>query len=564
MTGLPAGRLGAGGMAVAGAVAGDDGLLVAGAPAEMIAPAWRRWGDELAEHVDATFLVWDKQAGRGVLARGRAGETPVLVARGEGRTLAFATDPGALLQLLRAQPAPDPAAVAAWLVRGAPPVGRTLLAGVGRLLPGEHLRLGAGRVERVRHWRPAFAEPIRDRGEALDALRQALTDAVRRAGSARAALLLSGGLDSTAVAALSDAPRPLALHGAFPQDPEVDESAAVDATVAELGLRGIRAVVTDVRPHVAAAAHAARWQAPLPTPNEPIWSALVAQAAARGADAILDGEGGDSVLGPAPFVLADLLARGRLLGARSAARDLVGADVATRALWRFGVVGLVPGGVHQRWRRRRGAKRYAPSWVRPEVAAELLAADRPWDWKRLDGPRWWAERAHGLTDRLDASGAHDLPRRRAAEVGLPSRHPLQDPALVELALRLHPALLHDPAGDRSLAREALAGIIPDHVGTATAKPRFNAIQERWLLAERGEAEQLLGADALVGDYVDLASVREWLLGDPARHPAGRTRWPLDAWRVLSLEIWLREHAGMNRRVEASEKEQVLIQTTVLP
>jgi hypothetical protein len=107
------------------------------------------------------------------------------------------------------------------------------------------------------------------------------------------------------------------------------------------------------------------------------------------------------------------------------------------------------------------------------------------------------------------------------------------------------------------------GIVPEHVRTATTKPRFNALQERWLLAERGEAERLLGADALIGEYVDLAAVREWLLGDPARHPAGRTRWPLDAWRVLALELWLREYAGMNRSSEASRREQVFIETSVL-
>jgi hypothetical protein len=185
-------------------------------------------------------------------------------------------------------------------------------------------------------------------------------------------------------------------------------------------------------------------------------------------------------------------------------------------------------------------------------------------WKRLDGPRWWAERAYGLTDGLDASGAHDLPRRRAATVGLPARHPLQDPELIDLALRLDPTLLHDPDRDRPLARDALEGTVPEHVRTAAFKPHFNAVQERWLLAERATADELLGPDALVGAYVDLPAVRGWLLGDPARHPAGRARWPLDAWRVLALELWLRELAGRNREFGASEKGQVLVELRVLP
>jgi asparagine synthase (glutamine-hydrolysing) len=559
----PAGRLEDGRLTIAGAAAGADGLIVAGAPVALVEPAWRRWGEDLAAHVDATFAVWDEGWGGGVGARARGGATPVLFAEEPG-ALAFAGDPGPLLELLRTRPAPDPAGIGAWLARGTAPVGGTLLAGVHRLLPGEHLRIGAGAVRRGRHHRPAFAEPIRERDEAVAALREALERAVGRAAGPRVALLLSGGLDSTTVAALSPQPRPLALHAAFPHDPEVDETAAVDATVAALSLNGIRAAVADGRPLAAAAAHSARWHAPLPSPTEPIWAALVARAAQEGAEVVLDGEGGDSVLGPAPFILADLLGRGRLRAARAAAADLVGADLAARALWRYGAIGLLPAGVHEAWRRRRGARRYAADWMRPQVAEALFEADRRWDWKRLDGPRWWAERAHGLVDGLDASGAHDLPRRRAAEAGLQSRHPLQDQQLIDVALRLEPTLLHDADRDRPLARDALAGIVPDHVRRPATKPAFNTLQERWLVAEQPTAERLLGPDALVAEYVDIDAVRAWILGDPARHPAGRTRWPLDAWRVLSLEVWLREHAGRNEAHAESDFEQVSLDFGVIP
>ena len=542
-----------------------DGLLTAGLAPDRLAEAWRAWGPAAAWHVDATFLIWDETSRRGVLSRDRSGATPVLLAE-HGPRLAFAVDPGPLADLLPTAPAVDPAGIAGWLVDGAPPVGRTLLSGVRRLAPGHHLVLNGCAWQEGVHWQPAYAEPLRDRTEAVERVRTVLSTVVADAWTPDSALLLSGGLDSTAVAALSPNPRPLVLHGAFPEAPEVDESAAVDATVATLGLNGFRAATVEPRPLAAAVEHTACWRAPLGTPNEPLWAALLARACREGAQAVLDGEGGDSVFGPSPFVIADDLRAGRWRAAHQAAVALVGAPLAGRALTRFGAIGAIPAGPHHAWRRLRGARRLAPEWLRPSPARALLAAGSPWAWKRLDGPRWWAQRVHELGVQLDASGAHDLPRRRAWALGLQAHHPLQDPRLVDLALGLEPAFAHDPVRDRPLARDALAGIVPEHVRQRTTKPFFNAVQERWLLAERPTAATLLGRDALIAEYVDLDAVRAWALGDPSRHPGGRLRWPLDSWRVLALEIWLRDQAdpSVTRRLIAAEVASPVTRFATIP
>ncbi|MFL5845917.1 MAG: asparagine synthase-related protein [Solirubrobacteraceae bacterium] len=510
------------------------GLIVVAAAADAVSAAWERWGDELAAHVDTTFLVWDPDTRRGVLSRGRGGDTPLLIAPVPGG-LAFAGDPGPLLARMPATPAPDTAGVAGWLARGAPPVGRTLWQGVRRLAPGTHLRFAGDGVTERTHWHPSFAEPISDRAEAEDALRAALTAAVRSAAGPHDALLLSGGLDSTTVAALSPQP-PLALHAAFPLDGAVDETAVVDATAAALGLVGLRAVVHDVDPLAAAVRHSTRWRAPLTSPNDPVWDALAGAAAQRGTTALIDGEGGDSVLGPAPYVLADLLRGGRLRTARDQARALVGPDLVARGLWRFGAAGLIPERAHRSWRSLRPA-RPGPPWLLADARSALADAEEPWAFKRLDGPRWWAHRAHELLWRLDASGAHDAPRRRAAALGMTHRHPLLDPAVIELALRLDPLLLHDGARDRPLARDALRGIVPSHVLDRTQKASFNAVQERWLDAVAGPVRELLGRGALVGAYADLGAVAE--LVDGRRRTLRR---PLDLWRLLSAEVWLRDMA----------------------
>ena len=172
-----------------------------------------------------------------------------------------------------------------------------------------------------------------------------------------------------------------------------------------------------------------------------------------------------------------------------------------RALAVYGVRGALPAPVH-------AALRSARRGDRQTGLGE-------WEWKRLDGPRWWAHMADSLT--ADALGAGDQQRRDAALAGLEPRHPLRDPDLIELALQLPPELSFDPQADRPLVRRALAGRIPVHDG---AKPVFNALLDR----------------ALGGP--DAALLRDLLGGRaPANAPS------LDLFRAASLELWLRHQNG---------------------
>jgi hypothetical protein len=118
-----------------------------------------------------------------------------------------------------------------------------------------------------------------------------------------------------------------------------------------------------------------------------------------------------------------------------------------------------------------------------------------------------------------------------------------DPALVDLVLSLPPELAHDAERDRPLARDAFAGVVPGHVLKRYAKADFNDAQTAWLVDARPAIDRLLArGEARVAEFVDIDAVRGWALGDPAGHPAGRRRWPLDVWRVVAIEIFLRELA----------------------
>ncbi len=57
------------------------------------------------------------------------------------------------------------------------------------------------------------------------------------------------------------------------------------------------------------------------------------------------------------------------------------------------------------------------------MRGEFLGTHEPLAWKRLEGPRWWAQSAYGLTRGIEEVGVFDQHRQRAALAGLEARHP---------------------------------------------------------------------------------------------------------------------------------------------
>jgi asparagine synthase (glutamine-hydrolysing) len=127
--------------------------------------------------------------------------------------------------------------------------------------------------------------------------------------------------------------------------------------------------------------------------------------------------------------------------------------------------------------------------------------------------------------------------------GLEARHPLRDPDLVEAVLALPPEAAFDPAIDRVLARRALAGRLPDAVLRDPRKPHFGRLLVDALTGpDREAALDLLEGDAVrARAYVEDGARRR--LADAVRTGAGRPGWALDAWRLLTLETWLRQEVS---------------------
>lgn len=196
------------------------------------------------------LACWDQEKGELVLARDGLGIKPLYFAF-DGRRLVFASEVRALLDAGAVPRRFDRGALLGYLCHGSVPEPQALVAGVQSLGAGQLLRAcaRAGRVELdgPRRFGLAPAWPPSWLGESAQStathvplgplLRE--TVALHLVADVPVALLLSGGVDSTAVAALLRAARPDAEVTAFTvaraDDP--DELAAATETARRLRLR---------------------------------------------------------------------------------------------------------------------------------------------------------------------------------------------------------------------------------------------------------------------------------------------------------------------------------------
>jgi asparagine synthase (glutamine-hydrolysing) len=526
-------------------------------PGHVVAHAFDRWGEGALAKLRGGFVIvlWNPVSTRGLIAVDQLGVGGLFVHESGGR-LSFSTELDHLVRLLARQPAPASRSVAQWLGDGYLARGDTLLEGVGRLEGGHLLRLANDRWEKVCYWAPRYVAPDQlPPSEAGAQLKAELMRSVRRRVATQGAtgVLVSGGLDSSTVAALArgldSAPTELRAYSlVYPDHPELDESALIDQVTRTLGLPSERMAIRGASALSSAFEFQLAWGLPPTTPMLAFNTSLLRRAAQDGIAVMLDGEGGDELFGCSEYLIADRLRRGDVRGAVRLAKRLpgVGHDPQTGLVWmllrEYGAKGAAPHVLHRTLRRVFGAKRYAPDWLKPAVARCYLEARDEWAWKQHAGPRWWAYLADLLTAWRERMGAHDLLRRRAALAGVESAHPLLDDLdVIELVLRLPPELGFDPELTRPLVRQAVSGLLPDEIRLRPDKIDFSPLLIEALSGRDWPLTvELLGAsDAELRAYVEQSSVRRLL-----EVPADRrnVEWARLVARLATTESWLRSQA----------------------
>ena len=530
----------------------EGALYEPGSAAELVR-AYERQGERILPGVRGEFwaLLWSRDEQRGVVVCDQLGCRAPYWAL-DGSALVVASEVPDLLATLSRHPDADPVELAHWLMITGPRAGRTLLAGVQSVKAGHVLRVRPSAAASERYWGPAYTRPF---GSSPDdqahALLEALRTAVRRrtVGRGATAVLLSGGLDSSTVAALAASEEPVAAYSAvFPNHPGMDEAHLIDRTSRSLGMESTRIVVRTGSVLRGAIAYTRSWQVPPTSPNLFFWTPLLERAAADGIEVMLDGEGGDELFAFSPFLLADRLRQGRLIAALRMARCWPGEarppspELVWYRLREAGIKALLPPAAH-RLSRRRGLDRYAPAWLPRALAAQWLdSEDSAFAWKSIPGPRWWSYIVYLVTRGAGPSAVYEQARRRCQLAGIEPRHPLVDIDVIDVALRLDPELAFDRRFTRPMLREAIAGWVPEEVRLRRGKSNFDALFHQILAGpELSAVKQLLDPRAArLGAYVDVGSLyRELLDGDPRSHPEGLMHWAIRVWRLATAELWLR-------------------------
>jgi asparagine synthase (glutamine-hydrolysing) len=512
------------------------------------ASVWARYaseGPDAIARLRGSFVigVWDDDARRGVLATDHLG-TGGLFYRTDGRRLVFASEIATLLDLLDSTPSPDEDALIRWLAYEPTAGGQTLYAGVRRLRGGELIELGTEGYRVRTYWKPRYVEPpTRTAAEHADADREATAAAVRSrvSSNGRTGLLLSGGLDSSSIAAFTGSGI-RAYSAVFPDHPEIDESRLIRDVTSTLELPLTTLDVRGGSMLPASLDYLARWRLPSVSPTLVFMSPLARAAGDDGIEVLLDGEGGDELFSGSPFVFTDLLLHGRIRSALSIAERLPGTagrprqQILSGVLRQWALRGAVPYAVHAGLRRLRPAH-YGARWLTPSTAAHDGRHADEWEWKLLDGPRWWADLAYDFTQGRERMGAHDFLRHKSADAGLQGRHPyFDDLDLVEQMLAIPSELAFDSAYDRPLLRRATAGLLPDTIRLRRDKSYFNPLVDQTLMStDRSALLSLFRAGALVGRYVRTDVLSDYVTGCELR-PAS---WTWVVWRAAAAECWLR-------------------------
>lgn len=176
--------------------------FVGSSDTEVLLEAIARWGVEKAlEQVNGMYAlgVWDTQERELWLARDPIGEKPLYVWDAPDR-VAFASELGALRSVDGFAADIDPDAVATYLQLGYVPAPMSIYAGVSKLEAGEWRRYRG-----TSYVRGTTVSSVADPALGVDDLLEVLADAVaiRTVADVPVGVFLSGGIDSTIIAALA-------------------------------------------------------------------------------------------------------------------------------------------------------------------------------------------------------------------------------------------------------------------------------------------------------------------------------------------------------------------------
>jgi asparagine synthase (glutamine-hydrolysing) len=466
--------------------------------AEIILTAYLGWGGACVERLlgDFAFAIWDPRRCTLFCARDHFGMRPLYYHHSPGRFLSFASEPRAILVLPQTPYRINEGRIADFLVNELEGIDKTstFFEEVYRLPPAHTLTVTPGGMTQRRYWtlepgpelrlpsNEAYAEAF------LDVFREAVRCRLRAAGPVGS--MLSGGMDSGSVVAVAreilaeEGRGPLPTFSAVGPDPATCvETRTIHAALTMEGLDP-RLVRHDRLDALMPELEELTWELDEPFDGHmTLPRALYLAAHRQGLKVLLDGVGGDVVLGEGSHI-ARLLRRGRWLRAWHAAagqeRFWGKAYPAWRALYHSARSALATDGVRRlhrqllnpRRERQRLQRRIRDSWIDPAFAERVRLAERLRTLDRHGRPglslSYGEERAQTL-DHPYLTVGRERYDRVAAAVAVEPRDPFLDRRLVDFCVALPGEQKLGDGWPKSVLRRAMASRLPEAVRWRTGK-----------------------------------------------------------------------------------------------
>ncbi|MBA3525019.1 MAG: asparagine synthase (glutamine-hydrolyzing), partial [Geodermatophilaceae bacterium] len=224
---------------------------------EVVVAAYRYLGEECVSALRGmfAFLIWDTHERRMFGARDPFGIKPLYVAT-DDRGVYLGSEKKSLLALLGIERdgAVDPRSLQYYLTLQYVPEPASMHTDVRRIESGTSFTVRDGRLHTRRYFHPAFAAADGDREQLYGRIRDALRDSVRvhMRADVTVGAFLSGGIDSTAIAALAKLENPDLLT--FTVGFERAGFSEIDVAAASAEAIGVTHITTVVTPEEFAAA----------------------------------------------------------------------------------------------------------------------------------------------------------------------------------------------------------------------------------------------------------------------------------------------------------------------
>jgi asparagine synthase (glutamine-hydrolysing) len=513
--------------------------------AQLALAAFMAWRHDAAARLlgDFAFAAWESRDRRLTLARDPSGIRPLCYRTGDS-WIAFASAVD-LLAVIPPAPSPNAGMVGEFLTAFIASTRETVFEGIKRVPPAHQLIASEQRRSLERFWLPDFSKEIRYRRDEdyEEHLRSLLEDSIacRLRGEGRVGVLLSGGVDSSAVTSLA-AKRAIDIETFSISVPgSSDEREFFDAVTSHLAVTAHR-IEAALPTHHQFRAEIARDLEVQSFPHAPTLNRVRDAVRDRGIRVLLTGMGGDDWLGTSLWAMADLFSSGRWLAVTSRLRQESNAEDFPG--WRLAIQSVVwpllSVDARRAIRERFGFNRPA-SWIDRPFAArirldERLARAKPdAAFRSFEQQDIWQEGTSGTLVHAIESAT-----RGVSWYGIDHRHPFFDRRIVEFGLALPPDQRWRGGAAKHLLRRAVAPHLPEQITRRLTNPSANhalaqaiAAESRiedvaqWNAVRRGWVRR----DELTRMYAEMQSLHA--RGDRAY---GRPAWIV--WNVLATSLWL--------------------------